>query len=132
MRARAELAKEYRKLRKLNPRNKTVCNGEVDSRFVIDYRCTTPNGKLGTSYPAPLMRCMERVSNMTAEEIMVHYGLSNGDRAKVLKRRTDGEAEREAEKQRLPRSTMGGLGRSSDPCLSAQLQTCWHTALSGP
>lgn len=88
---RAELAKAYRRMRQLNPQNKTVCEGEVDPRFVIDYRCTSPGGTLGTNYPASIQRCMERVSNMTAEGIMVHYGLSNGDRAKVLKRRTEGE-----------------------------------------
>jgi hypothetical protein len=81
---RKELANFYRKARRTTP---GLCHGWANPGFVVDYRCTTPSGTLGTAYPPTLASCMRRIAGMSDAGVAAEYGISHRASAQALRMR---------------------------------------------
>ncbi|KAG1676217.1 hypothetical protein FOA52_006434 [Chlamydomonas sp. UWO 241] len=133
---RKELANYYRKIRRTQP---DLCHGLVNPSFVMDYRCTTPSGTLGTSYPPSLGACMRRIAEMSDEGVATEYGISHRARVQALRMRATEmmdlgfeAAFASGERSQLPRFTLPhqpqccGL-RMAPGMLTCE--TCWQPLL---
>ncbi|PNW72358.1 hypothetical protein CHLRE_16g672049v5 [Chlamydomonas reinhardtii] len=59
----------------------------VNPMVVLDYRCYTPGGQLGTNYDPQLKECLKKLSGMSAKQIQLEYGFPYEWSANVLQMR---------------------------------------------
>eukprot|EP00195_Chlamydomonas_chlamydogama_P003117 CAMPEP_0202915096 /NCGR_PEP_ID=MMETSP1392-20130828/64809_1 /ASSEMBLY_ACC=CAM_ASM_000868 /TAXON_ID=225041 /ORGANISM="Chlamydomonas chlamydogama, Strain SAG 11-48b" /LENGTH=549 /DNA_ID=CAMNT_0049606991 /DNA_START=71 /DNA_END=1716 /DNA_ORIENTATION=+ len=109
------------------------CKGPVDMRSTVDYRCTAPNGTLGTAYPATLSRCMAMLKGLEVPAIMERYGFSKEKPAIILKNRATDMMERGFEwtlEHGAPRNGPRFRLPAQPPCcelvLENKMLTCAH------
>lgn len=62
----------------------------VNPMVVLDYRCYTPGGQLGTNYDPQLKECLKKLSGMSAKQIQLEYGFPYEWSANVLQMRASG------------------------------------------
>jgi hypothetical protein len=53
----------------------------------LDYRCHVANGRLGTSFPPALARCMQHFVDTSPEELRRKYLIPRHDQAELLRER---------------------------------------------
>ncbi|MEW5298305.1 MAG: hypothetical protein WDW36_001445 [Sanguina aurantia] len=115
------------------------CNGPIDVRIILDYRCYVPNGILGTAYPTALTNCMLDISKRSEKEIQEKYALSELKPAKILKRRAMDLLDKGFEwtlTRGAPISTPKYRLTPQAPCCEASVvsgtvmcKTCWQPLL---